>query len=168
MQVTGTQNTAAYSILRIDLNPKERVELILRDDITIRPIQDNLQLRDVADEEQQFFRPGETSCVFLPFLQREQTRQNARDEKPKKIKLTIKETVPILNNKASYTFGAIKEDARIRVEQDSDLVFQAIKRKWICEEYDKHLIQTDPKTKRDHKKRLIVKDGILMRKYYGE
>ena len=32
-------------------------------------------------------------------------------------------------NKASYTFGAIKEDARIRVEQDSDVVFKAIKRK---------------------------------------
>ena len=50
-------------------------------------------------------------------------------------------------NKASYTFGAIKEDARIRVEQDSNLVFKAIKKKVICEEYDKHL-QTDPTAKR--------------------
>ena len=62
---------------------------------------------------------------------------------------------------------AIKEDARIRVEQDSDLVFKAIKRKRIC---DKHLLQTDPKAKRllVHENRLIVKDGILMRKYYEE
>ena len=87
-----------------------------------------------------------------------------------KIKLSIKETTPIPINKVSYTFGAIKEDARIRVEQDSDLVFKAIKRKLICEEYDKHLLQTDPKAKRllVHENRLIVKDGILMRKYYGE
>ena len=73
-------------------------------------------------------------------------------------------------NKASYTFGAIKEDARIRVEQDSDLVFEAIKRKLMCEEYDKHLSQTNPTAKRllAHENRLIAKDGILMRKYYGE
>ena len=38
---------------------------------------------------------------------------------------------------------AIKQDARIRVELDADLVFKAIKRKLICEEYDKHLLQTD-------------------------
>ena len=87
-----------------------------------------------------------------------------------KIKLSIKETTPIPINKASYTFGAIKEDARIRVEQDSDLVFKTIKRKLIYEEYDKHLLKTDPKAKRllVHENRLKVKNGILMRKYYGE
>ena len=87
-----------------------------------------------------------------------------------KIKLAIQETTPIPINKASYTFGAIKEDTRISVEQDSDLVFKAIKEKLICEEYDKHLLQTDSKAKRliVHENRLIVKNGILMRKYYGE
>ena len=96
-------------------------------------------------------------------------RQNARDEETTKINLAIKETTPIPLNKASYTFGAIKEDARIRVEQDSNLNFKAIKRKLICEEYDKHLhlLQTDPTAKRllFHESRLIVKDGVLMRKY---
>ena len=80
--------------------------------------------------------------------------------------MAFKETPSIPINKAAYNFGAIKEDAHIRVEQNTDLVFKAIKRKLICEEYDIHLLQTDPKAKR--KKRLIVKDGILMRKYYGE
>ena len=78
-------------------------------------------------------------------------------------KLAIQETIPIPINKASYTFGAKNEDARIRVEQDSDLVFKAIKKKMICEEYDKHLLQTDSTAKR-----LLVKDGILMRKFYRE
>ena len=40
----------------------------------------------------------------------------------------------------------------------------------MCEEYDKHLLQTDPKAKRllVHENRLKVKDAILMQKYYGE
>ena len=143
----------------------------LRDDITIRPIQINLQSTDVADEEQLFFLPDETLQTEEEILlQKEQARQNASEAETRKIKLILTETAPIPINKASYTFGAIKENAQIRVEQDSHPVFQAIKRKLICEEYDKHLLQTDPKAKRllVHENRIVVKDGILMRKYYGE
>ena len=171
MHVAGTQNTAADFLSRIELTPKERVELKIREDITIRPIQVNLQSTDVADEEQLFFLPDETiETEEEILLQKEQAKQNAHDEETTKIKLAIKETTPIPINKASYTFGAIKENARIGVEQDSNLVFKAIKKKLICEEYDKHLLQTDPTAKRllVHENRLIVKDGILMRKYYGE
>ena len=171
MHVAGTQNTAADFLSRIDLNPKERVELKIRNDITIQPIQVNLQSTDVADEGQLFFFPEETIETEKEILlQKEQARQNARDDDATKIKLSIKETTPIPINKALYTYGAIKEDAHIRVEQDSDLVFKAIKRKLICEEYDKHLLQTHPKAKRllVHENRLIVKGEILMRKYYGE
>ena len=171
MHVAGTQNTAADFLSRIDLNPKERVELKIRDDITIRPIQANLQSTDVADEEQLFFLPDETiETEEEILLRKEQAKQNAHDEAPAKIKMAIQETTPIPKNKASYTFGAIKEDARIRVEQDSNLVFKAIKRKLICEDNDKLLLQTDPTAKRllVHENRLIVKDGILMSNYYGE
>ena len=55
MHVAGTQNTAADFLSRIDLNPKERIELKQRDDITIRPIQINLQSTYIADEEELFF-----------------------------------------------------------------------------------------------------------------
>ena len=60
MHVPGTQNTAAEFLSRIDFNSKGRVELKIRDDITSRPIQVNLQSTDVADEEEFFFLPGET------------------------------------------------------------------------------------------------------------
>ena len=109
----------------------------------------NLQSTDVADEEQLFFLPDETiETEEEILLQKEQARHNAREEETTKIKLAIKETTPIPINNASCTFGAIKEDARIKVEQDSNLVFKAIKKKLICEEYDKHLLQTDPTAKR--------------------
>ena len=131
-----------------------------------------MQSTDVADEDEQlFFLPDETiETEGEIFLQKEKARQNVRDEDTTKSKLAIKETNPIAINKASYTFGAIKEDARIRVEQGSNLVYKAIKKKLICEKYDKNLLQTDPTAKRllVHENRLMVKDGILMRKYYGE
>ena len=80
MLVAGTQNTAADFLSRIDLNPKERVELKIRNDITIRPIQVNLQSTDIADEEHLFFLPDETiETEEEILLQEEQARQNARD-----------------------------------------------------------------------------------------
>ena len=64
------------------------------------------------------------------------------------VKLTDKETASTPINKAAYDFGAIKEDTRTRIEQDTDLVLQPIKGKLICGESDKHLLATDPQTKR--------------------
>ena len=46
MHVAGTQNIAADFLSKIDLNPKERVELKIRNDIRIRTIQVNLQSTD--------------------------------------------------------------------------------------------------------------------------
>ena len=118
MHVAGTQNTAADFLSRVDLNLKGRVELKIRNDITIRPIQVNLQSTDVADEEQFFFLPDETIETEEEYLlQKEQARQAARDEVTTKIKLAIQKTTQFPINKASYTSGAIQEDARIRVEQ---------------------------------------------------
>ena len=59
MHVAGSQNTAADFLSRLELTPKEKVQLKLRDDILTSPIEVNLQSSDVADEEQLFFLPDE-------------------------------------------------------------------------------------------------------------
>ena len=59
MHVAGSQNTAADFLSRLELAPKEKVQLKLRDDILTSPIEVNLQSSDVADEEQLFFLPDE-------------------------------------------------------------------------------------------------------------
>ena len=51
MHLEGSQNTAANFLSRIELTPKEKVQLKLRDDILTTPIVVNLQTTDVADEE---------------------------------------------------------------------------------------------------------------------
>ena len=55
MHVAGTQNTAAYFLYRDSTStPKKESKLKIRNDITIRPIQVNIQSTDVADDEQLF------------------------------------------------------------------------------------------------------------------
>ena len=88
----------------------------------------------MADEERLFFASEETiETEEEIILQKEQARQSARDRETTKVKSTVKKAAPKPFNKATYDFGAIKEDARFRVEQDTDLVLQAIKRNIICE-----------------------------------
>ena len=55
MHVAGSQNTAADFLSRLELTPKEKVQLKLRNDILTSPIVVNIQSSDVAVEEQLFF-----------------------------------------------------------------------------------------------------------------
>ena len=69
------------NLSRIDLNPKERIQLKIREDVVIRPIQVNLQSTDVADEEQLYLLPEETIETEVEILlQKKQALQDVRDE----------------------------------------------------------------------------------------
>ena len=58
----------------------------------------------------------------------------------------VTEVIKIPLNSAIYTFGAVKESARIRnAAQDADLLLKAIKLRILHEEYDKHLLKTEPR-----------------------
>ena len=76
------------------------------------------------------------------------------------------DVIKITLNSAVYSFGAIEENARIRNEQDKDPLLEALKLRIRHQEYDKHLLKTEPGGR--HAERIIMKDGVLMRKYYGE
>ena len=55
--VPGRMNTAADFLSRLDLDPKEKVQLLIRDDIQTTPIEVHIQSSNVAEEEQFYFLP---------------------------------------------------------------------------------------------------------------
>ena len=57
--VPGKMNTAADFLSRLDIQPKDKIHLTIRDDIRTTPIQVNNQSSDVAEEEQFFFMPDD-------------------------------------------------------------------------------------------------------------
>ena len=52
-------NTAADFLSRLDIQPKDKVHITIRDDIRTTPIQVNIHLSDVTEEEQFLFIPGD-------------------------------------------------------------------------------------------------------------
>ena len=140
--VTGSQNTAADFLSRLGLTPKQKVQLKLRDNILTSPIETNLQSLDVADEEQLFFLPDEEEeSEQKVFARKALSKQRAIEEHEKDLSTKVTEVIKIPLNSAVYSFGAIKENARIRNEQGADPLLKALKLRISHEEYNKHLLK---------------------------
>ena len=131
---------------------------------------------DVADEEQFFFTQTDSQNeTEEKILQRkEQIRQKAAErvanQEASSLKPSIKEFTKIDGNTSSYSLHGIKANARIRVEQDADLVLKNLKLKLLGQPHDDVLLTTDSRFKhyKANEGRIILKDGLLFRKYYGE
>ena len=83
---------------------------------------------------------------------------------------SIKEFRKMDGNTTSYSLDGIKTNARIRVEQDADLVLKNLKLKILGQPYDDVLLTTDSRFKhyKANEDRIILKGRLLFRKYYGE
>ena len=81
-----------------------------------------------------------------------------------------KEFTKIDGNTTSYSLHGIKANERIRVEQDADLVLKNLKLNILGQRYDDVLLTTDSRFKhyKANEDCIILKDGLLFRKYYGE
>ena len=86
------------------------------------------------------------------------------------MKPSIKKLTKIDGNTTSYSINGLKENARIRVEQNADLELKNLKLKRIGQPNDDVLLKTDRRFKhyKANEDRIILKDGLLFRKYYRE
>ena len=86
------------------------------------------------------------------------------------MKPSIKENTKIDGNTTAYSIHGIKTNARIRIEQDVDPVVKNLKLKILSQPYDEVLLTTDKPFKhyKANEDRIILKDGLLFQKYYGE
>ena len=104
---------------------------------------------DVADVEQFFFaHADDTNESEEQTLERKEwSRQNAKqwaaNEQSPVLKTSVKEFTKIDGNTTSYCMNGIKANARIRVEQDVDLVLKNMKLKILGQPYDEVLMITD-------------------------
>ena len=168
--------TAAYFLSRLELKVTDRIRLKIREDVQTTPIEVTTSSSDVADEEQFFFTPTdrEDETEEKTLERKEQSRKKATErvahEEPSSMKPSIKEFTKIDGNATSYSIHGNEANARIRVEQDVDLALKNSKLKILGQPYDEVLLATDKRFKhyKVNEDRIILKDGLLFRKCYGE
>ena len=83
---------------------------------------------------------------------------------------STKEITRIDGNGTSYSINRTKANARIRVEQDVDLVLNTMKLRILGQPLDEVLLTTDSRFKHYNasEDRIILNEILLFRKYYGE
>ena len=175
-QIAGSVNAAADVLSRLELKVTEGIRLKIGEDVEATPIEVTTSSSDVADEEEFFFtQPDDQDETEEQVLQRkERSREKAAEwvvnQEPSSLKPSIKEFTKIDGNTTAYSFHGIKADARIRVEQDAHLVLKNLKLKIHGQLYDDVLLTTDRRFKhyKANEDRIVLKDGLLFRKYYGE
>ena len=174
--IAGSVNTAADFLSRLELKVTEKIHLKIREDVQTAPIGVSTSSSDVADEEQLFLtQPDSQDETEEQILQRKtQSEKNAEEwvtnQELSSLKPNIKEFTKIDGNTTSYSINGIKASARIRVEQDANLVLKNLKLKILGQPQDDVLLATDRRYKhyKANEDRIILKDGLLFRKNYGE
>ena len=174
--IAGSVNTAADFLSRLELKVTERIRLKIREDVQTTPIEVTTSSSDVADEEQFFFTHSddhdETEEQILQ--RKEQSREKAAEwvinQEPSSMKPSIKEFTKIDGNTTAYSLHGIKANARTRVKQDADLILKNLKLKILGQPYDDVLLTTDRRFThyKANEDRIILKDGLLLRKNYGD
>ena len=175
-QIAGSVNTAADFLSRLELRVTEKIHPKIREDVQTTPIEVSTSSSDVADEEQFCLtQPDSHDETEEQILERkEQSQKNAAEwvtnQELSSLKPSIKEFTKIDGNTTSYSINGIKASARIRVEQDADLVLKNPKLKILGQPHDDVLLATDRRYKhyKANEDRIILKDGLLFRKYYGK
>ena len=108
---------------------------------------------DVADEEQFFFTQtdGQDETEEQILQRKEEPQKKAAElvvkQEQSSMKPSIKEFTKVDGNTTSYSINGIKANARIRVEQDADLLLMNLKLKVLGQPHDDVLLSTDRRFK---------------------
>ena len=174
--IAGSVNTAADLPSRLELKVTEKIRLKIREDVQTTPIEVTTSSSDVADEEQFFFTQidGEDETEEQIFQQKEQSRKKTTEwvanQEPSSRKPSIKEFTKTDGNTTSESMNGVKANARIRVEQDVDLILKSLKLRIFYQPHDDVLLTTDRRFKnyKANEDSKILKDGLLFWKYSGK
>ena len=137
--IAGSVNTAAHFLSRLGLKVTEKIRLKIREDIQTTPIEVTTSSSDVAGEEQFFLTHRDGSNEWKERLGQNAKQWPANEQSPV-LKTSVTEFTKIDGNTTSFSMNRSKANARIRVDQDVDLVLKNMKLKFLGQPYDEVLM----------------------------
>ena len=120
-------NTAAAFLSRAEINPTEKLEMNIRNDVTTQAIEVNIQSTGVAEEETLYILPEETPTEQQLWEEKETLRKIAKLETHNDPENEVSELQSFHRPTAGtidYREGHFKDNAKIRLEQNNDQVLR--------------------------------------------
>ena len=132
------------STLQLTFSPDLKIRLKIREDIQTTYIEVTTSSSDVAGEEQFFFTQADNNdeSEEQTFERKQQSKQVAKqwamNEESPVLQTSVKEIKKIDGNTTLYSLNGIKANARIRAEQDVDVVLKNMKLKILGQPHDEY------------------------------
>ena len=165
--IAGKMNTAADFLSRLEYLPKEKIQLKIRDDVTITPIEVNIQNFGTAEEDQIFFEPDDDVTEEQLWERKKQLRDA---NKPIPAQIDLNELEPITSIDTSQTDAPLNDTINsIQLEQLKDACLRNIKLKLSGQPFDLLTIESDKRSNRykQNESRISIQNDTLVRAYYN-
>ena len=137
--VAGAMNIAADFLSRTEINPTEKLEMNLRNDIQTKAIEVNIQSSGIAEEEQIYVHPDDENNEKTLWEQKDNIRNQAQTETHNEPENEITELQNFHKPTAGtidYREGHFRDNAKIRLEQNNDPVLRNLTAKIESEPFD--------------------------------
>ena len=164
--IAGKTNTAADFLSRLEYLPKEKIQLKIRDDVTITPIEVNIQNFGTAEEEQIFYEPDDDVNEEQLWERKKQIRET---NKPVPAQIDLNELTPIMSADVSSERTAMFANANgMQIEQTKDPCLRNLKLKLSDQPFDLLALENDTRWSRykQNLDRITIQNELLVRAYY--
>ena len=166
-------NTAADFLSRTEVNPVEKFELSIRNDIQTKAIEVNIQSSGIAEEEQIYIIPDDEFDGNKLWQEKKNVRNQAQTETHKDPEKNVTELQYIhkpTSGLNTCSEGHFRDNARIRLEQNNDIVFRNLRAKIEGDPFDENELASDYRYQHflQNITRIEIKREVLTRKYYTD
>ena len=171
--VAGSMNTAADFLSRTEVNPTGKLEMTIRNDIHTKAIEVNIQSTGIVEEEQIYILPDEEIDENQLWEEKQNTRNQAQNETHNDPENNVSELQQFhkpTSGLISCSSGHFKDNARIRLEQNNDIVLRNLRAKIEGEPFDENELASDFRYQHylQNITRIEIKHEVLTRKYYTD
>ena len=169
--ITGKRNTAAHLSSRLEIDPNEKLNLKIREDVPTQPIEVNIQSTGIAEEDKVFFptEDAELPSEHQPW-QRNREKRNAVHTELPVIALSHCYMKENCKNTLMQKMEPFNKVPRILTEQNLDPVLLLLKIQMLGLLIDEQILARNPRyihySRR--KRRIIIKDDILYRQNFND
>ena len=166
--IPGKNNTAADYLSRLEISPKEKLILRIREDIPTKPIELHVQSAGVSEEEPLFYTEDDDETEEQILQRKRDARHDPANQLPD---ISFEK---FTTHKSEYhkltTIQKLSYTNTIAIEQNNDVILHQLRLKILKENYSETILMQDNRYQHYCRQmdRLSVMDEIITRQYFDE
>ena len=142
--IPGKMNTAADFLFRLEMDPKEKIILKIRENIPTKPIEVNIESKGIAPEEPVFFDPtDQQETTEKELWTRKEEARNVIHNGPPVITVSCYYANDLHKDTTLVNIAQLMKPSRILIEQDLGPKLQNCKREMLGLPFDERTLLND-------------------------